>query len=238
MTDLRSLQLTIAKVLAALGVIHVPILAIVCFLLGRDLTGNVMVCLALAAVPPILLYAGRPLGTVALAIAVTLVGQTSLLVYAFSGHPWQVEMHFYYFAVLAMLSGFCDWRVLVLAAGLISVHHVGLNGFLPSAVYPGGSNFARVAVHAIIVVIETAMLIGIGRTIRTAFGEAKAAQNQAELVAAELKTIAAKRDNELAATAKRAEEVGGLLERFKREMAESVDILHAAAQALQSNAVG
>src|SRR6266849_5785811 len=179
MTDLRSLQLTIARVLAALGVIHVPILAIVCLLLGRDLTGNVMVCLALAAVPPVLLYAGRPLGTVAFALAVTLVGQTSLLVYAFSGHPWQVEMHFYYFAVLAMLSGFCDWHVLLLAAGLIAIHHAGLNDFLPSAVYPGGSNFARVAVHAIIVVVENAMLFGIGYTIRSAFEAARRAHGEA-----------------------------------------------------------
>ena len=56
-----------------------------------------------------------------------LVGQTSLLVAAFNGHPWQVEMHFYYFVVLAMLAGFCDWRVLAVAAGLISVQHLSFN---------------------------------------------------------------------------------------------------------------
>ena len=266
MTNLDQFQRTVAAALAALAALHVPLLGLISWLIGKDVMANSMVALGLAAVPITLMLTRRSLTTIAFGLAVALVAQTSLLVYAFSGHPWQVEMHFYYFAVLAMLSGFCDWRVLVLAAGLISVHHLSLNGFLPAAIYPGGSNFARVAVHAIIVVIETAMLIGIGRTIRTAFGEAKAAQSQAELVAAELKTIAAKRDaafadaklaqsqaelvaaelktiaakrdNELAATAKRAEEVGGLFERFKREMAESVDILHAAAQALQSNAVG
>jgi methyl-accepting chemotaxis protein len=233
---------------------------------GRMLLAEIVGEDLYAAKLPMLRDTRRSLTTIAFGLAVTLVGQTSLLVYAFSGHPWQVEMHFYYFAVLAMLSGFCDWRVLVLAAGLISLHHLSLNGFLPSAVYPGGSNFARVAVHAIIVVIETAMLIGIGQTIRTAFAQAKdaqsqaelvaaeletiaakrdaafadakLAQNQAELVATELKTIAAKRDKEHAATAKRADEVSGLFERFKREMAQSVDILHAAAQALQRNAVG
>jgi methyl-accepting chemotaxis protein len=175
-------------------------------------------------------------------------------------------MHFYYFAVLAMLSGFCDWRVLILAAGLISLHHLSLNGLLPSAVYPGGTNYLRVGVHAIVVVIETAMLIEIGRTILTAFAQAKAAlsqaelasaelkttaakrdaafaeakiaQSQAELVATELKTIAAKRDEEISATTTRADQVARLFERFKCEMAESIDILHAAAQTLQTNAVG
>ena len=103
---------------------------------------------------------------VGFALAVALAGQTSILVFLFSGHPWQVEMHFYYFAVLAMLSGFCDWPVLVAAAGLIAVHHLSLNFVLPDAVYPGGSNFLRVVVHAVVVVIETAMLIGIGYAIR------------------------------------------------------------------------
>jgi len=116
-----------------------------------------------------LLYAGRPITTVAFAIAVVLVAQTSLLVAAFSGHPWQIEMHFYYFAVLAMLSGFCDWRVLMLAAGLISIHHLGLNYILPSAVYPGGSDLARGIVHASFVVIEVTMLTFIGQTIKYSF---------------------------------------------------------------------
>src|ERR1700732_961214 len=165
MSDRRSFQLTLAKVLTGLGIVHVPMLAAICAVLGRDVAANAAACAALAVIPIALSYAGRSITTIAIGIAITLVGQTSLLVLAFSGHPWQVEMHFYYFAVLAMLSGFCDWRVLILAAGLISVHHLSLNAFLPSAVYPGGSNFARVAVHAIVVVIETAMLIGIGGTI-------------------------------------------------------------------------
>jgi methyl-accepting chemotaxis protein len=236
MTDLRSLQLTIAKVLAALGVIHVPILAIVCFLLGRDLTGNVMVCLALAAVPPILLYAGRPLGTVALAIAVTLVGQTSLMVFAFSGHPWQIEMHFYYFAVLAMLSGFCDWRVLVLAAGLVSVHHLTLNFVLPGAIYPGGSDVVRVSVHAIMVVIEVAMLIFIGQTIRRAFATADQARQSAEGAAAELAHVGNRRESDLTATNQRAAAMSKLLDGFKAEMAASIDILNQATGGLERSA--
>src|SRR3954454_14797302 len=107
-----------------------------------------------------------------MALAVALVGQTSLLVFAFTGHPWQVEMHFYYFAVLAMLSGFCDWRILIVAAGLIAVHHLGLNFILPDAVFPGGSDYFRAIVHAIPVVIETTMLVLIGYTIRSAFAVA------------------------------------------------------------------
>src|SRR5262245_51817336 len=133
MTTLQAFQGKVALALTALAVVHVPILALICWLLGQDPLANGLVAFALAAVPAALLWAERPMIVIAFALAVSLVGQTSLLVYAFSGHPWQVEMHFYYFAVLAMLSGFCDWRVLVLAAGLIAGHHLILDVFLPQA---------------------------------------------------------------------------------------------------------
>src|SRR5579871_1997195 len=182
MKNLETFQRTVAVALTALSVLHIPILGLIAWLLGQDVTANVLAALALAAVPVGFLWAGRPLTTIALALAVTLVGQTSLLVYDFSGHPWQVEMHFYYFAVLAMLSGFCDWRVLVLAAGLVSLHHLSLNFIVPDAVYPGGADVLRVSVHAIIVVVEVAMLIFIGRTIRNAFAQAAASRQRAEKI--------------------------------------------------------
>jgi methyl-accepting chemotaxis protein len=236
MTDLQNLQATIARVLVAVGLIHVPILAVICLVLGRDVTSNVMVCLALGVVPPALLYAGRPLNTVAFAIAVTLVGQTSLLVYAFSGHPWQVEMHFYYFAVLAMLSGFCDWRVTVLAAGLVAIHHLSLNFFLPSAVYPGGSDLARVSTHVLMVVIEVAMLIFIGDTIRRAFATVENARRSAEGAANELSLAGNRREGDLAATQERAAAVSSLVDEFKAEMEASIGVLNQAANGVERSA--
>jgi len=185
MSDLRSFQLTLAKVLTGLGIVHVPVLAVICAVLGRDVVANSIACAALSVIPIALTYAARSITTIAFGIAITLVGQTSLLVLAFSGHPWQVEMHFYYFAVLAMLSGFCDWRVLALAAGLVSLHHLSLNFILPDAIYPGGNNPWRVSVHAVVVVIEVAILMFIGHTIREAFATAAQARQRAEAAAAE-----------------------------------------------------
>ena len=238
MTDLRSFQLTVAKVLAALGVAHVPMLAVICALLGGNVVANTVACAALAVIPLVLLYAGRPIATVAFAIAITLVGQTSLLVLAFEGHPWQVEMHFYYFAVLAMLSGFCDWRVLILAAGLVSLHHLSLNYVLPTAVYPGGSDVLRVGVHAFVVVIEVAMLIFIGQTIRRAFAAADQARTAAEMAAAELEAIGDQREQILIRTNRRADLTGALLDKFKAEMESSIGVLSQAAHELENNADG
>jgi len=234
MKNLETFQRTVAHTLTALAIAHVPILGLIAWWLGKGVTVNLASATALAALPAAFLWAGRPMATIALSLAVTLIGQTSLLVYDFSGHPWQVEMHFYYFAVLAMLSGFCDWRVLVLAAALITLHHGSLDFLLPQAVYPGGSNLVRVGVHALIVVIEVAMLIGIGRAIRSAFAEAEAAHNEAEDSARELQRIVSKREKDLSSTTTRADQTGGILDRFKQEMEGSVGILHAAAEELQS----
>jgi len=236
MSDLESFQRTVAKVLTGLSAAHVPMLAVICALLGRDIAANTLACAALAVIPIALLYAGRPITTVAFGLAVTLVGQTSLLVLAFSGHPWQVEMHFYYFAVLAMLSGFCDWRVLALAAGLVSLHHLSLNFILPDAIYPNGSDLLRVSVHAVIVVIEVAMLIFIGQTIRNAFSTAAEARQRAEEAAAKLERINGQRQHDLTATNKRVEVMGKLLENFKAEMACSINVLNQASYELEQSA--
>ena len=235
-TSLERFQHIVARALIALCFAHGPILMAVCWLRGRDVWSYGAAALALAAVPLVFVFLKRSISTVAAGLAIALVVQTSLLVFAMSGHPWQVEMHFYYFAVLAMLSGFCDWRVLLLAAGMIALHHLGLNVVLPEAVYPGGSDYLRVAVHAIIVVVETAMLIGIGHAIRSAFADAQEARRAAEAAAAELARFADRQKENLAMTTEHAAAVGATLERFKQEMAGSLEALHTAATGLQTNA--
>src|SRR5215831_17974840 len=140
MTNLQSFQNTVARALTVLALVHIPILAMIAWALHRSVASNVAIAAILAAAPVAALMLRRPIIVVAFALVVALVGQTSLLVFEFNGHPWQVEMHFYYFAVLAMLSGFCDWRVLLVAAALIAFQHLGLNELLPAAIYPGGNN--------------------------------------------------------------------------------------------------
>ena len=236
MTSLESFQRKVAYALIALSWVHVPILAIASVLLGVNVWANTAAAFALALLPSIFLWLRRPLLTVSLSLAVTLVGQTSILVNIFAGHPWQVEMHFYYFAVLAMLSGFCGWRTLLLAAGLIAVHHLSLNFVIPAAIYPGGTDLSRVIAHALFVVVETAMLILIGMTIRAAFSAADAARSEAETLIAELNSSGVRREQDLAATTLRANDLSERLDRFKFEVAESIESLHTAAVELQANA--
>jgi methyl-accepting chemotaxis protein len=236
MTNLDSFQKIIAKALIALAFAHVPILTLIAWPLGQPMLATALIAAALAAMPALAWWLQRPIKPIAFAVAVALVGQTSVLVYLFNDHPWQVEMHFYYFAVLAMLSGFCDWSVLVTAAALIAGHHLSLNFVLPAAVYPGGPNALRVAVHAIAVVVETTMLIFIGHVIRSAFAQADATRQDAEGAAAEIKRWGAAQEKEAAASTERADRMHELLDRFQREIVDSTGILHAAAEELRADA--
>jgi methyl-accepting chemotaxis protein len=92
-------------------------------------------------------------------VAVALMGGVSLLVYQLSGHPWQIDMHMYFFATLACLAAYCDFRPILIGAAAVALHHLTLNFAYPAAVYPGGSDFARVVVHAVILVFEAAILV-------------------------------------------------------------------------------
>ncbi|MGE3987372.1 methyl-accepting chemotaxis protein [Pseudorhodoplanes sp.] len=234
--SLESLQRVVAIALSVLTLVHVPILAILAWLRGYDVAATTAFSLALAAAPIVLIQFGRPVIVVAAALAIVLIAQTSLLVFLMQGHPWQVETHFYYFAVLAMLSGFCDLRILLLAAGLIAVQHLGFNEVLPAAIYPGGTDYGRVALHAFVVVVETVMLAGIGWTIRTAFRQAQTEREAAEHSAAKLGAVLDERSRELSATSERAQSIERVLQVFEQEMSGAVGILHDAAAVLHANA--
>ena len=178
--DLESFQRTVTRALLALAAVHVPIVALIAGLRGQNVLLIALIAAAFAAVPALMYRANRPIETVGAMLGVALVAQTSLAVYVMRGHAWQVETHFYYFAVLALLLGFCSWRILVFSAGLIAVHHLTLDTFLPAAIYPGGTDIARALVHGGVVVVETAMLVVIGTALREAFTRTEAALRRAE----------------------------------------------------------
>jgi methyl-accepting chemotaxis protein len=111
----------------------------------------------------------------------------ALLVYAYSGHHYQIDIHMYFFAALAVCAGWCDWRALVAYAAVTAVHHLLLNFMLPMAVFPDGADLWRVIVHAVILVAQTGILIWIVHhlqraleTSETAAALAEAARHEAD----------------------------------------------------------
>ena len=137
------------------------------------------------------------------ALGVAQMAMVALLVLAFEGHHWQIDLHMYFFATLAILTAFCDWRTLVVAAGAVAVHHLVLNFAYPAAVFPGGGSFGRVVLHAAIVVLQTGILawiawrlVGSITASQAAVLEARAAHDEAEQAAAERDRLAVQAQRE------------------------------------------
>jgi methyl-accepting chemotaxis protein len=111
-------------------------------------------------------------GTLAsrMTLAFSLVALVALQIQLAHG---ELEYHFGVFVTLALLLVYLDWRPIVFAAGLFAVHHV-LFDRLQAAGFgfycTTEANFWRVALHAVYVVIQTALevvlAVGMGRTAR------------------------------------------------------------------------
>jgi two-component system sensor histidine kinase/response regulator len=69
--------------------------------------------------------------------AIALVGEPALLLVLFAGHPWQMDMHMYFFAMIALNIAWFDRSALIIASTATALHHLVLLYLLPYAVFPG-----------------------------------------------------------------------------------------------------
>ena len=159
LTSLDSLRETANRGLMVVLWTGVAVNVLLALWLGHAWLAPGLTAAAFAAVPSMCwLRMGTSLAT-RLTVGVSLVGTVSLVLAQMGGNPWQLDSHMAFFVALAMLAVYCDWRVLLLAAGATALHHLVLNFLLPQAVYPGGSNLSRVLLHASLVVAETWVLV-------------------------------------------------------------------------------
>ena len=137
----------------------------------------------LAGVAPRHLASRRPGATsTRFVIAISLMAFSALFIQETHG---LIEMHFHVFASLAFLVVYRDWRVPVVAAACIAVHHAVFHALqmegVPVWVMPGHhGSFGMVGVHALFVVFETAVLVFVARMLeREALYMAELRQNDA-----------------------------------------------------------
>ncbi|PPQ40055.1 methyl-accepting chemotaxis protein [Rhodoblastus acidophilus] len=107
--------------------------------------------------------------------------EVAMLVYATSGHAFQIDMHMMFFAALALTAGWVDERAMIANATVVALHHVILNFALPWAAFPEtGSDLPRVLIHAVILVAQTVALCWLAGRLRAAFADADALRTRAE----------------------------------------------------------
>lgn len=147
------------------------VLWLVCFVYGlfSDTWGIALGVGALATLTPLFLYRLCPGGILPrMAVAIAFMIFSALMIQQAQG---QIEAHFGIFVLLAFLVLYCDWRPLILAAGVIAVHHL-LFCYLQGAAYPvyvfpaADHGYLRVLVHAAFVVVETGVLCYIATVLR------------------------------------------------------------------------
>jgi methyl-accepting chemotaxis protein len=116
---------------------------------------------------------------------VMLMGQVSLVVAGARDTAYQIDLHMLYFAALAVTIIFCDWRAILAGAATVAIHHLVLSFVMPEMVFPGSASIARVAIHAVILIIEAATLLWVAMStvsmfrINAASMEATTAANNA-----------------------------------------------------------
>ena len=184
LNSLHALRLQFAK--AFVGVIWCNVVLVIAVALyhdgGPDLAISIMaIFLAVAAT---LAWLRDATGVMTrLVSAVSMAAMVSLLVFALAGtndgSSFQIDAHMYFFAVMAMLAGWVDWRALVAYAAIVAVHHLTLNFLFPYAVFPNGGDFLRVVVHASVVIVELAVLVWLVNRLSRAFAASRRAVDEA-----------------------------------------------------------
>ena len=178
---LRGLRDVATKGLVLVLWAHVPFNLVVALCLGNGwILPAVMATLLAGAATAAWQVAGSTALSTRLVVAVAFIGMIALLLQQMAGHAWQLDVHMYFFAALAVLAVYCDPLVLIFAAGATALHHLTLNFLLPAAVYPGGADFGRVVLHAVIVVLETGVLIWLTYQLALLFARSAEKQEEAE----------------------------------------------------------
>ena len=103
----------------------------------------------------------------------------AILVAVFEGSSLQIDLHMYFFATLAICAAWVDWRAIVGYVVLVALHHTLFYVAIPTAVFPGESDFSRVILHAVVLVLQCVSLIALTHLMVKAFLDSDKAVDEA-----------------------------------------------------------
>jgi len=229
--NLDALREIASKALIAVLWLHVPIASVIAVMRGADWMLPTLLNAALAGAATLSWRAAGSVLSTQLVVAVALMGSISVFTFELSGHPWQVDMHMYFFAALACLVAYCDFRAIVAGTVAVALHHLVLNFIIPAAVFPGGADLARVIFHAVIVVVEASVLAWVALQLGQLFETQVTAETEAAN-AARARAAAERIESEHQAKLDRDSAMLGLASEFERSVSHIVDAVGVAANEL------
>lgn len=143
--------------------LHVPALMLVAFGNGTKTWLAAVLSLAVFFGPAVAHATFRNPRSVSVVYGVAAMFFGALLVH-FGQGPLQIEMHFYFFALIAMLAVFANPLVIIAAAVTVALHHLALWAIVPRSVFNYEAPVWVVAVHALFVVVESVAACYIARS--------------------------------------------------------------------------
>jgi methyl-accepting chemotaxis protein len=143
--------------------VHVPAFIAVAWLAGTSMS-QAAVLTPLVLLGPTIAYATftNP-RWLSVTYGFTAMVMGGLLVH-FGQGPMQIEMHFYFFVLIALLSVFANPMVILVAALTVAVHHFVVWLVIPSSVFNYQATFWSVVVHAVFVALESVAAVFVART--------------------------------------------------------------------------
>jgi two-component system sensor histidine kinase/response regulator len=198
MSELDKLRAQFGRFLVILFWLHVPLLALVATMVGRSPVEAALAGTLLAGAYHLTWRRNGTAPATRYLSAVALMGEPALLVYLLSGNAWQMDMHMYFFATLALTIAWCDRRAVLVAAAAVAIHHLLLELILPYAVFPGGGDLERAVLHAAIIAFQTAVLVWLSNMLVASFNRigVMSAEIMAKNVALEERTREAEAANQ------------------------------------------
>ncbi|MET0238256.1 MAG: response regulator [Sphingobium sp.] len=169
MTELDKLRASFGRFLVLLFWAHVPAMALLAAVTGTSIVGAAFASGAMAAAYHLTWWRVGTAPPSRYLSAVALMGEPAIALFLLHGHPWQMDVHMYFFAMLALTIAWVDPRPVLVAATAVCLHHLLLSYLLPFAVFPDQSNLGRVLLHAAIVLGQTGVLVWLSRMLENSF---------------------------------------------------------------------
>ncbi len=151
------------RIAAWFFIAHLPVFVLIAWFNGTGPQLAFWLTLATLAGPITAILTKQPARKISILMGVTAMLMGGLLVH-FGQGPVQIEMHFYFFVLLALLAVFANPMVIIAAALTVTLHHALLWCFIPESVFNYDAPFWVVAVHAAFVVLESVAACFIARS--------------------------------------------------------------------------
>jgi two-component system, chemotaxis family, sensor kinase CheA len=143
--------------------LHVPAFIGVAALAGTSMAQAAVLTPVVLIGPTVVYFWFRNPRALAVAYGFTAMVMGGLLVH-FGQGPMQIEMHFYFFVLIALLAVFGNPAAIMTAAATVALHHLTLWLVLPSSVFNYQASAWTVVVHAVFVVLESVAAIFVARS--------------------------------------------------------------------------